>query len=220
MASGVVETARPTDQRSLVAIEAERENSEMAKYTWASALRSYLAKVRVEAPVPARDTLSLADEMRLRILGGHLMSWLKDWGPQLILERNALPMTRGDTREPLIVFLTDTPGLVAATEILGDHKRVVYCRKTEYEAFALRDEDHDFRVHCELHSYFDESLMDDDRWKDLARRAHPLKSGEDFWLHHDESVLGPLFARGDDHLWVWNGIEPRLLEEGWEGWVS
>ena len=43
---------------------------------------------------------------------------------------------------------------------------------------------------------------------------------EAYLFHRDESILGPLFARGAHHLWKWNGRELLLLEEAFETWAS
>ena len=32
--------------------------------------------------------------------------------------------------------------------------------------------------------------------------------------------MGPLFARGMEHLWKWDGKNLELLEEAWQSWVS
>ena len=32
--------------------------------------------------------------------------------------------------------------------------------------------------------------------------------------------MGPLFARGGEHVWKWDGEKLELLEEAWRTWVS
>lgn len=185
----------------------------------AERLRTHLIEVRARDPIPARSALSLAEEWQCRILGGHLISWLREWGPAMIARRNAILPTRGDTDQPLVVFATDTPGVVAAAEILGpEPDGIVYCRLPELEALPKRSRDPHFRVHYELHSYFDGP-----DWRDVAaaaRAAHPPAQGEELWIHHVADIMGPLAAQGSGHLWHWNGSEPKLIEEGWGQWVS
>jgi hypothetical protein len=149
-----------------------------------------------------------------------MISWLRNAGPALIAERNALAVTRGATAKPLVVIVTDTPGLVAASEILGDAQQgVVYCRSSELEAFPEYGQDSAMREHCELHSFFiDEQGAANEL--ERARVEHPPGPGEELWIHHDETIMGPLFARGCGHLWLWNGREPRLVQEGWSRWIS
>lgn len=186
---------------------------------WTDLLRAHLAAVRARAPIPARESLSPSDEERCRILGGHLISWLSRWGPRLLRERNAIPRLRGDTSEPLIVFVTDTPGLVASAEILGSEQtRVVACRRSEYESFPGLAEDEEFKVHIELHSYFEEPPTQAAE-ADLRRKYEVTGKGQ-LWIHYDCSVLGKLFARGARHLWHWDGERPQLIEEAFDRWIS
>lgn len=192
----------------------------MTAEPWSDELTRYLREVRARDPIPARSALSLAQEFQCRILGGHLIQWLQQWGPRLIAERNALAMTRGATDEPAIVFVTDTPGLVAAAEILGDgSEKIVFCRPAELEVFPGYKQDETFSVHCELHSYFEGPGTAEADWQ-RARNDHPPGPDEVLWLHHDCSMMGPRFARGTHHVWFWNGSEARLVQENWETWIS
>jgi len=164
--------------------------------------------------------LSEAFESQCRILGGHLLRWLRDWGPALLSERKFVNYDGAMENDPFILFLTDTPGLVAAQEILGEDRDrlILYMRHGEFEEFSTGDPDHQFRWHVILESRF--VVFEDEAETARAMRRHALRDGECFWVHRDVSTLGPAFARGGHHLWLWNGSEPQLLEEGLSTWVS
>jgi hypothetical protein len=145
------------------------------------------------------------------------MHWLSDWGPQLLQERAVLSSLQGWDKDPLICFQSDLPGLVAAGEILGDESAaVVWGLSADFESLPTRDDE--FRYHVELRSSLlpvSPEVVDPE-----LRRKHPLSGSEAYLFHRDESILGPLFARGAHHLWKWNGRELLLLEEAFETWVS
>jgi len=100
--------------------------------------------------------------MQCRVLGGHLIQWLKRWGPGLLAERAVIAPLQGLDPDPVMVYVTDTPGLVAATQILSKPRSgVVVCTRAELDAVPKHLADTDFRVHCELQSYFETSLSAD-----------------------------------------------------------
>jgi hypothetical protein len=76
---------------------------------WLLAIRASVAKCRANRPIPSRDALSISHEHQCRILGGHLIHWLEDWGPAMIRERNALAGPDYD-KNPVLIFATDMRG--------------------------------------------------------------------------------------------------------------
>lgn len=188
-----------------------------ARETYEADLREHLQLCRKEAGIPSRDSLSSQEEAICQVLGGHLIRWLSDWGPQLLQERAFLARLQGWDEEPLICFQSDLPGLVAADEILEDKEvPVVWGLPSDFRSFPNTDAD--FTHHIELHSRFIPFSQQVLRQKGL--QVHPPSSGEVYLVHLDESVLGPLFARGAHHLWKWTGSNLVLLEEAFETWVS
>jgi hypothetical protein len=180
-------------------------------------LRRHLELCRGKVAVPPRELLPPEEEAQCQVLGGHLIHWLSDWGPQLLQERAVLSSLQGWDEEPLICFQSDLPGLVIAREVLGDEPgSVVWGLFSDFESLPNRD--HEFMYHVELHSTF--IPVSPETLDPEVRRKHPLTGSEGYLYHRDESILGPLFARGAHHLWKWNGRELTLLEEGFETWVS
>lgn len=181
---------------------------------WFDRLQQHAARCRDEDPIPARETLSEAVEFQCRIIGGHMIQWLHEWGPRLLMERKAHNADKAVEDEPFVLFLTDTPGLVAAREILddGDDSPIAYMRAGEFEAFSAVHPDEQLRWHITVESGFHE--LTDEAERALALRKHALQPGEVFWIHHAVSTLRPQFARGGGHLWVWDGKEAQMVEDG------
>lgn len=196
----------------------------MTRESYEQDLREHLRECRRARPIPLREELSALDEAQCRILGGHLIRWLRDWGPRLLQERAALGAAFGPhAANPLICFHTSVPGYVAAREILGEeHERVAIGLREDFAEFSYRDER--FVFHVELISFFTQGLAfmeaESSRTRRILAEQYPLREGEEYWYHHDESVMGPLFARSGLHLWKWNGQEMALLEEAFRTWVS
>ena len=121
--------------------------------------------------------------------------------------------------DPYIVFTSTEPGLVAAREILEDTEpgSVLFLRPKEFEDWVKIQPDAEYRWHVHYWSYFRTEEAEADA---ALGEAYPLKKGERFWIHCEGTMCGELFGRGADHLWLWNGSTPVLLEEGINMWVS
>jgi hypothetical protein len=64
-----------------------------------------------------------------------------------------------------------------------------------------------------------ESLAED-RAREL-RRLHSLEPSAELCVHHTCSVMGPLFVRGEKHLWWWRGSgELVLVQQAFERCLS
>ncbi len=187
------------------------------KIAFEAAMRSHLSSCRQKTPVPPRESLSPLEEAQCQVLGGHLLRWLTDWGPALLQQRAVFSKLQGWEPDPVVCFHSVMPGLVAAREILPDDAgRIVCGLPIDFESAPIRDDE--FVFHVEIHSLF--SLVVPAEVTPEVRSRYPLAEREDCFLHRDESVLGPVFARGANHLWKWNGQELILLEEAIETWVS
>ncbi|MCX7993407.1 MAG: hypothetical protein N2651_07030 [Fimbriimonadales bacterium] len=55
---------------------------------------------------------------------------------------------------------------------------------------------------------------------DAVVAKYPLQPGEEYWIHHEGTMLGRLFGRVGDHLWKWDGSQMTLLEMALNRWVS
>ena len=180
-------------------------------------LRKHVELCRGVLAIPPRQSLPPEGEAQCQVLSGHLIRWLSEWGPQLLEERAVLSSLQGWDKDPLICFQSDLPGLVAASEILGDEPApVVWGLSSDFASLPTRDDE--FRYHVELRSTF--TPVSPEVVATVLRQKHPLSSSEAYFLHRDENILGPLFAREAHHIWKWNGRELMLLEEAFEKGVS
>ena len=186
---------------------------------WVAELRAYIADCRSKNPLPDPDSLTVAQEWQRRIEGGALLTWLKKIGPSFLQERQVLAGMMGVAAEPVIVFTSDVPGLVAAREILGEeHERVLYLMHEEFESSPLQSADRRYQWHAHVWSYFATEI--DEILTEAAIAKHPIPPECSYWMHHEGTMWGIRAGRGVDHLWKWDGTEPELLEEAFSHCVS
>jgi hypothetical protein len=184
---------------------------------WFDELKVHTTLCRKRRPLALRDNLTPAEEMQCRIIGGSFISWLQKHGPRLLQERAVLAPLQNWEKDPFIVFTSDQAGLVAANEILEDTPpTIVFLYHEEFTRWTKAHRDAGYRWHVHTWSFF--TAPDADVTKRAAK--YPLQAGETYWLHKEGTMCGPLFGRGGDHLWKWNGQEPELLEEGFNQWIS
>lgn len=168
-----------------------------------------LAALQALAPPPTGE-LDAAEEFQRRVVGGGLLRWLREHGPALLAERQLLAPQLDP--EPIVVFVSNRPGLVAADQILGrGHDRVVALSDNDY---AEHVDDPELQHHVHTWSWF-EPWEGDER----ARAEHPLADGEIYWLHREGTEWAELAARGAEHLWAWDGADARLLQEAYRSWT-
>ncbi len=198
---------------------AERKGNGMGmrRETYEKAVRDHLDRRRQDVPIVPRGGLSPLAESQCQVLGGSLINWIQEQADGLLAERAMLGKLKDWHADPVILFVSTMPGLVAAQEILGDEKSpFVWGLTDDFESFEEPDDEYLF--HVEFRSLLEEPESDTDV-TDL-KKSYPLAPGESHFIHTVESVMGPLFARGEKHLWKWNGDELKLLEEAWQEWVS
>jgi len=199
----------------MVSVRARKMKEQGTK--WFDELKAYTAECRKHRPLTLRDDLSVCEEMQCRIIGGSLIGWLQEYGPRLLQERAVLSDFEGWEKDPFVVFTSEQPGLVAANEILEETPPTITCLYSdEFAEWTKTHPDEGYCWHIHTWSFF--MAPDADEIKAAAR--YPLVEGETYWLHKEGTVCGPLFGRGGDHLWKWNGEEPKLLEECFNQWVS
>jgi len=86
---------------------------------WFNALKRFIRECREKRPILLRNDLSNEAEIQCRIIGGSLIAWLREHGPRLIQERAVEAELQNFEKDPYIVFTSESPGLVAAREILS-----------------------------------------------------------------------------------------------------
>jgi hypothetical protein len=184
---------------------------------WFDGLKRFVSECRAKRPVVGRKDLSTFEEIQCRIIGGSLISWLGEHGPRLIQERAVEADLQNFEKDPYIVFTSESPGLVAAREILSEGPaNMVFLYPDEFTEWLNNNPDSDYRWHVHIWSFF--APVDEEMAKKAVK--YPCSEGESLWLHKEGTMCGHLFGRGGDHLWKWNGREPELLEEAVNQWVS
>lgn len=184
---------------------------------WFDELKTFAAECRERNPLGSRDEFAATDYSQYRIVGWSMIDWLDKHGPRLLAERAMLAHLNGWEKDPFIVITGKRSGLIAAREIVVKYPPVIVCvDPDEFKEWSKSHADEEYRWHVHMWSYFTE--LD----RDTAQRAkqYPLAEGESYWLHEEGTMCGPLFGRGVDHLWKWDGTTPTLLEEAFNHWVS
>jgi len=190
---------------------------ETDRTTYEKTVRDHLARRRQVVPIVSREDLSPLAERQTRILGADLIQWNNDHADSLLSERALLGNLKNWDKNPLIFFISTMPGLVASQEILGNENGpFVLGLAEDFDTLEEQDEGNIF--HVEYRSFFKKPKSDADVTE--LPKSHPLAPGESYFIHTFENVMGPLFARGGEHLWKWDGKKLELLEEAWRTWVS
>ena len=185
---------------------------------WIHELVSFAAQKHLVEPAPLRSDFSDVEEQQCRILGGHLITWLNEWGPGMIMERNMLAHMKNWDKDPHIVYITAGPGLAAAQEILeGSEQAVTWLTETQFQEFLTLHPDENQTHHCILESWFRPPAPEEES---RLRRQNNLGLEGILWIHHDHTLMGPLFTRGGLSLWLDHDGQMTLTEEGYETWLS
>ena len=184
---------------------------------WFEGLNAYVAECRKKSPIQDRQDITTAEEMQCRIIGGSLISWLREHGPRLLQERAMFADIEKWEKDPFVVFTSEQPGLVAAREILeGNSGAITFLYPAEFEDWKKLQPDNEYRWHVHMWSFFtplDSATVE-------KAQQYPLVPGESYWLHKEGTQCGPLFGRGGEHLWKWDGNKPVLFQECLNQWVS
>lgn len=188
------------------------QDPEKMKRVWAAGLRRHIKTCRKKTPIPDRSSLSPEEEQQCRIIGGELLSWLKDAGPQVLAERKALKILEVDP-DPLVVFTTSMPGLVAAKEIIpASEKRIACLLDKEFEAVLQKLPDENCQYHVQKWSHFEKL---DPEELERAKEKHPGIAPEEFRIHVAGQYFGRNCGSSLNHLWRFTSEgEMKLVEEG------
>jgi hypothetical protein len=78
---------------------------------WFADLQQHIKACRQATPLPDRGTLTTEQEIQCRIVGGSVISWLKEHGPHFLQERQVLHKMMDVSPDPWIVFTSNVSGL-------------------------------------------------------------------------------------------------------------
>ena len=186
---------------------------------WFGNLRQEVSGFRERIPLPPATNLSDAHEWQRRIIGGSLIAWLERHGPAILRERQVLHKLMDVDPTPGIVFTSNIPGLLAAQEIIEvDSQEIIYLHEKEFQDWLKKNPDPEFKWHVHFWSFFRDPV--DKKFASKYKKAYPLNKELFYWQHSEGTMWGALAGRGGDHLWQWDGVEPKLLEEGFQSWIS
>jgi hypothetical protein len=186
---------------------------------WFTQLNASIEQLRKENPLSARDQLNDSEEWQCKIVGSSLLNWLENVGPNFLQERSVFCKVREIEPDPFLVFTSNTPGLVAAREIVGeDNERIVFLDDSEFDDWLKDHPDKSYRWHVHVWSYFRDSLESEFHQK--AEEEYPISEESSYWQHSEGTMWADLAGRGVDHLWRWDGNGPELLEEAFTNWVT
>jgi len=180
---------------------------------WYSKLASHAENCRAANPIPKRNRLSRTQVLQLNIIKGSLRLQLKHL-PSIVLPATGLQ----DSREYCIVFTSNVAGLVAAKEIgQATYLPIFPLYPEELSDFSQLCPDTGHKHHVHIWSHFLKEL--DSQTAKFAER-YPLNDKEKYWLHVEGIMCGPRLGRGTEHLWSWDGMQPKLLKKSFLHWAS
>jgi hypothetical protein len=184
----------------------------MNKSQWQAELKSFSQELYRSQPLPPRESLTPEEEWQCRIIGGDLIGWHQYALPHIMNERNALRICNFDP-QPVQVFTSTIPGLVAAHVILTDLGEqapdIIYL---PHDTFTAWCQEHSLSRTAYIHqwSYFEplynESLVE-------ASQKYETIPPQDFRLHTSGDLWGENCGTEQSHLWRWNGQEMELVQE-------
>ncbi len=187
-------------------------------HPWFLELKHYIAECRRQRPIPQREQLSAAQDVQCTYVGGSLFAWLERTGPQFLRERKARHKVMGITPNPGIVFTSNTPGLVAAEDVLGLHQAsYAYLFQDEFERWLAESPDEHLKWHVHVQSFFREDPAP--AFLQQATKKYPLPAGSVYWQQSESTMWGKLAGKGVEHLWRWDQEKVELVAEAFLSWV-
>jgi hypothetical protein len=184
----------------------------MNKQTWLAALKYFQQAQYQSNPLPDRQSLSEEEEWQCRIIGGEFIGWYKHDLSFILKQRIALQVMDFD-KEPILVFTTSIPGLVATREIIKEPSEDLVCLlHHKFKKWIGLNPVDEFIFHIHHWSYFkpiDEDLLE------LAQERYPQIDPAEFRIHTSGDMWGERCGGGADHLWRWNGKSMELIEESY-----
>jgi hypothetical protein len=182
----------------------------MNKQNWSVSLKSFTQAQREQTPIPLRNSLSEEEEWQCRIIGGDFLGWCQHHFRDILQQRMALRIGDFDPN-PIIVFTTTMPGLVAAQEIMPEpSENLVYLLHSEFKKWEKKHLVADFKFHIHHWSYFrpiDQEILT------RAQEVFPEVKAAEYRIHTSGELWGKHCGVEDEHLWRWNGQQLELLEE-------
>ncbi len=155
--------------------------------TWVNGLKQFEANCRKRSPLPSRDDLSPLEAQQCRILGGSWLAWLKHHAPGMLEERAVLHKAMHVDPEPVVVFLSIAPGLIAAHKIFGDRAPdgIVCLKEDQFKRWPRKSPDRSMSWHAYCMQTF-RKVTDHELGEHY--RAQSIPEDCEAWLHIDETL--------------------------------
>jgi len=183
---------------------------------WLDGLRVFAAEHRLRKPLrePATAAEGAAERM---ILAANLAAVLAGWDAVDAARRASGSAASPHDPDPPIVITTSGVGIGVVGEHLATGSlparavadRAVAVTELEYRLWCIRHPDDEYQRHVVLWNWI-KTRVPPERHGEFAR--HPLRPGEDYWLHRTGIGGAGAAVRRDCHLWKWNGRHASLLE--------
>ena len=187
---------------------------------WASRLRGYVAACRASTPLPGRDAFTCAQEWQYRIVSGSIRAGIREYSPRYFREQ-AVVHRRWGYNNPVIVFTSNAPGLIAATEIIGTgHEQVILLLDSEFDPSPCGEEETGEDFYRHFWSTIDTEAELDPKFVAEWRAEHPIPNGCCYWRHSEGVYSGPRSSRCATQLWRWDGGTPTVIEGSGQRLVS
>lgn len=182
----------------------------MNKQEWTNSLKSFVEARRSHTPILSQEDLSTEEEWQYKIIGGEFISWYRNHLSNILDQRMALRVMDFDP-EPLIVFTSTMPGVVAAKQIIGEvSDKLIYLMHEEFEEWSQDNSVDKFTFHIHHWSYFREIDQD---LLEQAQENYPEVSQDSYRIHVTGDLWGERCGTQGEHLWSWHDGEMKLLEE-------
>ena len=169
---------------------------------------------RLEHPIPERSTLSAEQEWQCQVIGGELLSWLRSPLENILGQRHFFNKLMPFDPDPVIVFTTNTPGLVAAQIILGETDKILFLHHASWQRFAAgyKEDLYDrFLVHhWSLFEQAEKDVLEAQAFINFKQQFERL------YVHTAGELWGPRNGLQGKHLWAFDKAEGVLLEEAFE----
>ena len=187
---------------------------------WASRLRRYVAACRASRPIPDRSTLTNAQEWQYHIISSSVRAGMRKYTPRYFREE-AVMNRRFGFNNPVFVFTSSVPGLIAAKDAIGTgHEQVVLLLENEYDASPCGEEGTEDDFYRHFWSTVDTEAELDPEYVAGLRAEHPIPDGCSYWRHCEGSYSGPMASHWVAQLWCWDGGTATMIEGAWQSIIS
>ncbi len=205
-------------RRPCLALSLANQQMNAVTVAWLDSLREHSVATRIAMPLTGEHRSAAETAAERMILAAWFSLWLTGFDDVLAARRTWLeePNLAAD-RDPAIIVTTSPVGIAVAEELIGTGNlparslagKLIAVTEREYRLWCIAHPDEKYLHHVNVWNWI-KTKVPDQRHAEFAR--HPLRSGEDYWLHRAGFAGVGAADRRDCHLWKWNGRQAALLE--------